>query len=106
MNGKKDSETVSKRVRRQIRPARHGLNFYLALFILIFAIPLYIILQFFYADAGGWERSDLFFIIFLLVIAVYGIHTDPSLKKRLPIWFLVLGVISEIVVSFLAYYLR
>jgi hypothetical protein len=101
MSNKKDSEEVSRQVNQQIRQAKHGRGYYIALFLLIFVIPLYVLLQFFYVDAGGWEPFDLFFLLALIAFSIYGLYTDHALKTKLPVWFIVLGVISVIFITIL-----
>jgi predicted permease len=76
MNNNKNSDEISKRLNQQIRQANHSRGYYLSLFLLYFAIPLYVLSKFLYADAGGWELSDVLFVIILLAIAIYGIFRD------------------------------
>lgn len=101
MSSKQDSAEVSKRLGQQIRQAEHGIDYYFALFLFFFAIPLYVLLQFFYADAGGWNLFDIIFVLILLVIAIYGLYGEFASKTKLSLWFTVLGVISGIIVTIL-----
>lgn len=101
MNKKQPSPEVTKHLNQQIRQANHGKGYYFALFLLFFAIPLYVLLQFFYADAGGWQLFDVIFVAILLVIAIYGLYGEFASKTKLSLWFTVLGVISGIIVTIL-----
>lgn len=76
MSKKDDSEEVSRRLGRHIRQAKHGGSYYASLFILFFAVPLYIILQFFYAPADGWDSFDLLLILALLTVSGYGLYRE------------------------------
>lgn len=101
MTGKQDSDKVSERLNRQIRQAKHGKGYYISLYLLCFAIPLYVLLQFFYVYAGGWTLLDAVLILVLLAIAVNGLYVEFASKTKLPFWFTVLGVIAGIIVLLL-----
>lgn len=92
MNKKEDSSKVSDRLNRQIRPTKHGVGYYLSLFLLFFAIPLYILMQFFY----GWGFDDLIFILILLTFPISGLYKEFVSNTKLPIWFIVLGLSAGI----------
>ena len=83
----------------EIREAKHGKGYYLSLFLLFFAIPLYVLLQFLYVEAKGWTLLDLAFILILLAIAISGLYTEFASKTKLPLWITVVGVISGVVVT-------
>ncbi|MDN5275879.1 MAG: hypothetical protein JWN33_528 [Candidatus Saccharibacteria bacterium] len=99
MNRKEVSDEVSKRLNQQIRQAKYGKRYYISLFLLFFAIPLYVLLQFFYVYADGWSLFDLIFVFVLLAISIHGLYSELRSKTKLPIWFTVLGVITGIVVA-------
>jgi hypothetical protein len=101
MSNKDNSEEASRRLNKQIRQAEHNIGYYLVLFLLFFAIPLYVLLQFFYQPADGWQFFDLIFVLVLLAIAVNGIYRESISKTKLPLWFTVLGIISGIIVAIL-----
>ena len=111
MTRKETPEEVLKQLNQDIRQAKHGMGYYFALALLLFAIPLYVLLQFFYVYAGGWELHDLFLVLALFAVAIYGLYTDRGLRAKLPLWFSVLGVVSVIAITILQliidwYYLK
>jgi len=106
MTRKKDSEEVMRRMNRHVRQVNHGMSYYLALFLLTFAIPLYALLQFFYIDANGWTLFDMLFVLALGAIAIYGIYVEFAPKIALPVWFTVLGVTCGIVVTLIVTFIR
>jgi hypothetical protein len=97
MNRNKNSDEIAKRMRQQIREAKRGMGYYVAMFLLLFAIPLYILSTFLYAS--GWALSDTLFILIMLAIAISGVYKESTLKGKLPLFFTVLGVISGIVLT-------
>jgi heme/copper-type cytochrome/quinol oxidase subunit 4 len=99
MTNKEDSEKVVKNLDKHIRQAKHGQGYYVAMAIFFFAIPVYVLLEFFYVYAGGWTMFDLFFVFALLVVAVYFLYSDRAPGSKVPLWFSIIGVISIIIVT-------
>jgi hypothetical protein len=106
MTRKEDSDKVSKRLNQHIRQAHHSREYYLSLFILAFGIPLYVLLQIFYVYAGGWQLHDLLFILALFAVAVYGLYKESASRTKLPIWFIVLGVISGVAITIVIAFIK
>jgi len=101
MSKKEDSEEVSRRLNQQVREAQHGMNYYFSLFLLLFAIPLYVFSQFSFMDASGWQPYDIFFLLALVVFAGYGLYTEFLPSNKLIVWLTTLGLISGIVFAVL-----
>ncbi len=106
MNNKNDSKEVQKNLNAQVPQAKHGMNYYFSFFLLVFAIPLFVLLEFFYPAAGGWTVFDLVFVFILLAIAAYGIYRDFQNTKKVPIWLSVIGVMSGIVITIVTLFIN
>mgnify|MGYP000996078414 CR=1 FL=1 len=106
MNNKNDPKEVLKNLNAQVPQAKHGLNYYFSFFLLVFAIPLFVILEFIYPAAGGWTVFDLVFVLILLALAAYGLYKEFQNTKKVPIWLSVIGVISGIVITIVAVFIN
>lgn len=106
MSNKNNSKKVLNNLNSQIPQAKHGLNYYFSFFLIVFAIPLFVILEFFYPAAGGWTVFDLVFVFILLALAAYGLYKEFQNTKKVPIWLSVIGGISGLVIAIVTLFIN
>lgn len=104
MSKEDDAPKVRAQLNGQIRQAKHGIGYYIALFIFFFVVPGYVVSQLYFSSRLGWD--DLFFVAAFFAIALFALYKELTSYRKVPLWFSVIGVIAGVIVAGLMFFIQ